>query len=203
MFCLILLNLWSKVELGVAVVIDWVFDNDGNIRRHGDDHSVRKLGCLGKEVEVTKSKVQLNRFVHVDNDRILFLFGRMGSNEDVAVPDGPTDTEANPFFSTRDGASISKDLEVTDDSLELRGRHLNGAFVGSVRNTQLFTFNIHELQVCEYWRGETRKLMRKQNQIEIPYDFKIHKTYQNQKWVHCRQLTQTTWSEYPVCHLQP
>lgn len=38
---LVLFNLWGKVELGVSVVCDGVFNDDRYVRRHGNDHSGR------------------------------------------------------------------------------------------------------------------------------------------------------------------
>ena len=145
LFFLLFLDLGGKVELDVSRLGNGVFDNDGNLRRHRNDNRFRELGGLGKKVEVPQSKVELDGFFHFDVDAILFRI--VGSEKNVSTSNGPANTKAHPFLATRNGASVTQYLKVTDDSLKLSGTELDGALVGSVRNSELVSFNVHELQL--------------------------------------------------------
>ena len=78
-------------------LVDGVLDDNGNIRRHGDDDGGAEGGSLGEEVEVTKGEGELDRLLHVNGDgRVLLLVdSRGGVDEDVSGAevsgDGETD----------------------------------------------------------------------------------------------------------------
>jgi hypothetical protein len=54
---LVFLNLWGKIKLSVTIILDWILNNNRNVRRHAYDNSIGEFGSLGEEVEVSESKV--------------------------------------------------------------------------------------------------------------------------------------------------
>lgn len=77
---------------------DWVLYDNGNIRGHRNNDIFRKRRGFCEKIEVTKSKIQLNWFLHVYGDLILIVI--TATDEDIPITDSTSDTEANSFFST-------------------------------------------------------------------------------------------------------
>jgi hypothetical protein len=55
--------------------------------------------------------------------------------------------ELDPLLRAADGEGVTEDLHVTDNALKFTGRHLNSALVLSVRDSELLTVDVHELQL--------------------------------------------------------
>ena len=49
-------DLGREVVLDVADLLNWVLDNDGYVRGHGDDDGGAKVGGLGEEVQVAEGE---------------------------------------------------------------------------------------------------------------------------------------------------
>ena len=148
----VFINFWGQVVLDVAGIFNGVFNNNRNVRAHAQDNRVGERCGLCEKVEVPQGKVKLHGLLHVNVD-LLFLLGCVvGSGENVASAQIPTDRESDPLFCARNRASVTHYLQVPNDALEFTGWHLNSALVGSIRDSELFIVDIHEFQFCSTTR---------------------------------------------------
>ena len=78
---LLIFDLGCQVEANVAHLCNLVLYNHRQLRRKADGHSFRQRGCLGERVHVSQSKGQGNRFIHLYDGRLLWLFKIISENE--------------------------------------------------------------------------------------------------------------------------
>lgn len=141
-------NLGCQKELDVSGFTNGILDHDGDVRCHGDNDVSTQRSRLGKKVEVAQGKSEFDRFLHFDNDPVVFFFrGSVGTNEHVAGANVSRDGEAHAFLGTGNLARVAEYLQIPDDALELRTGHLYGAVVGCFGNSELFAVNLHELEL--------------------------------------------------------
>ena len=144
---IILVNLRCQIVIDVTRFPNGILHNNGNVWAHGQNHSGSQTRRLGEEVEVPKRESQFHGLLHVNHHLIFVLLRSVVlTNQHIASTKIASYVEFDPLLRAADGEGVTKDLHVTNNTLEFSRRHLNGALIFGVGNAKLLAVDVHEFE---------------------------------------------------------
>ena len=142
----VVLDLRGEEVRNVADVFDDVLHHDRQIAAQTKHDLVAQRRRLGERVQVSKRKGQVDRLGELNGDHVVLLLRGVLAAHDVRITDVTRGGKLDAVLGHVDGHRVPDGRQVSANALELDRRHSDGHRVVRLRDTQMFTVNVHELQ---------------------------------------------------------
>jgi len=142
------LNFGSEVVADMTNVSDVVLDHQGDVRGHGEGYLGGEAARLGEHAQVPACEGKFDRFLHLDDDRLLFFvnIGSLGKL-DIADPNVTGGGELDSLFGDFDQDRLAELGKIAHHSLELSRGHLYDSGVVSFRNAEMLLIQVHQFHL--------------------------------------------------------